>query len=50
LIEAQQAKLADLLEVLDADPCGADHFDEVLRRWRVPSCRATLEFFSRVGC
>lgn len=49
LIEAQMAKLSSVLEGLEGERDGTHGFDRVVAQWRVTSCRATLEFLTRVG-
>ncbi len=44
LIEAQQARLAPLLDGLEDQRASTQGFERVLTEWRVTSCRATLEF------
>jgi DNA-binding PadR family transcriptional regulator len=44
LLDAQGAKLAPLLEGLEALRASTDGFERVLADWRVTSCRATLQF------
>jgi DNA-binding PadR family transcriptional regulator len=44
LLDAQRAKLAPLLEGLEALRASTDGFERVLADWRVTSCRATLQF------
>jgi hypothetical protein len=44
LLDAQRAKLAPLLERMEALRASSEGFERVLADWRVTSCRATLQF------
>jgi PadR family transcriptional regulator AphA len=48
LIDAQKTKLIPVLDGLEARRERANGFDWILAQWRTTSCRATLEFLSRL--